>query len=250
MVSFWADHFDRQIMAKEVLPEIGRLSGSKGKVLEIGFMTYNIDDAERAFVNKSQWYFNELQSKLEMKSNPNSLIGPMHSLHQNPQNLHAFKVVYDYGVLGHTPIWWRNNSLNLHMEAYDKLLENNGFLFLKVDLEWPPTNFIWWPIIRNNLAKLLEPISSDCKGTTACKPKIRLKMAELDAGFEYTEGSLSSNFSTIATGCDAFCFTKWRYREDYKPSVNISKWNTFTDWHLLEGYGRKMKGPRRDFFIN
>jgi hypothetical protein len=244
---FWKQNFDRVIMNDEILPEIGRVVGSDGKVLEIGFEPYNRDDSSRASLRADQLFFNEIRPINEKTIN--LLPGVMSDLPENPKLRHSFDVVYDYGVLGHTPNWWRNETLNMHIEAYGKLLKNNGFAYIKVDLHWPDTNFIWWPKIRNNLALHLEPVSSDCRSTMSCAGWFRKKITDLDNGFTYVKGSTASTPNSRG-GCSAYCFTKWRYFEDYKPSGDNANWTTFTDWKSLPGYGFRKRTPNDPYFIN
>ena len=117
-------------------------------------------------------------------------------------------------------------------------------------MTWPPANPSWYPKIRDNLAKVLEPLSSSCRGPPSCSAKTRSMLATLDEGFQYAEGATPGNYSDsfAGMGCTAYCFTKWRNRDGYTPPPSIANQEKFTDWKSLPLYGKKKNG--KPMFIN
>jgi hypothetical protein len=221
----WNNGLDRLYIAGHVLPEIGRYVGD-GNVLEVGVMDYNVGDAKRANVSPKQWYFVDYFKRNVSPEHGTLHISSMDALLGDTTNVQKFRVIYDYGVLGFTPKKWGDYpaSVDKHIAAYPKLLETNGRMYLKFDLNWPRENIELWPEIRKKIAAVMEPVHSYLQMRSSCGQDFGGKLLQMEQDNHYTHGfryNFTAEGSAPARGCDCYLYTVWRNSLSSPNNTNV-----------------------------
>ena len=90
---------DRAYMRETMLPLAGRLAGTDGDVLDVGYMAFNADDAKLAHLLPERWFsVDPLPHAIDENRSGRLLIGTVAELAQ--QMARRFAVIIEYGVLG------------------------------------------------------------------------------------------------------------------------------------------------------
>ena len=151
---------DRAYMRETMLPLAGRLAGTDGDVLDVGYMAFNADDAKLAHLLPERWFsVDPLPHAIDENRSGRLLIGTVAELAQ--QTARRFAVIIEYGVLGCRGLQggWSDAERATHLAGLLQLLQPNGSLLLKADLHTMHEPSRVWQGIHATLEASLTRVS-------------------------------------------------------------------------------------------
>jgi len=224
----WSTHIDRRYMRETVFPEIGRLAGKSGAVLEVGYMPFNAHDHVFARVDPRQYYFVDPNPRNDFVNSSGTLLhGKMVDL--LPKQRHQFAVIIDYGVVGYKLselVDKEPQSVQAHLRAYHQLLTTEGTLFLKVDTgqgkdldgklgssrSTASRNIFYWKASVELLSRfMLELVSMEAQySANTCPDMLVTALANA------TSGQLRAVAPARANSCESYLYSRWKVKHQWR----------------------------------
>jgi hypothetical protein len=137
----WRRHIDRIFSISNLFPIIGRLAGTDGNVLEVGYERYNNHDARLAEVPASRWYNVDLYDygNCNQSYSGHLIIHPKGFLGLGKEYDRKFRVIYDNTLQFYANTTMRNqpvldgSTVVAHVDRYKELLQPGGWLIFRLD---------------------------------------------------------------------------------------------------------------------
>lgn len=191
-------------------PSVGSLVGDTGKVLSIGYESYNDIDHILANVSSDRWYIVDLRPQDIPRTVGIFIQGDLPLLIQSNEYHHNFSAIVDYGVLGFMPLTWKPEAIDAHIKSYSVLLKPNGLLFLKWDLFFPKTNADVWDKMKDKLQEELIPIRSYLQIDSRCSEEYKRRLISKQESVYWRNGfEVNYNWTGKKLACDAYLHTQW-----------------------------------------
>lgn len=215
--NIWENSIARLHFVNRVFSSIRKEVRSNGKVLEVGFMSFNANDCVRANVPCHNWYFVDPEIRVLDSQFGHMIIGTLDSVNMSQ----SFTSIFDAGVVGWKPSTWPPNAVKSHVTAFKKLLKPSGSLYLTFDFRPPPdpsANHKYWIMVRTMLLNDFSPKKLFLEVTPRCSEDFKRSLVDLDAKLKYTEGK-TINLNALPQsgldnlGCEGYIHTEWTLLE-------------------------------------
>lgn len=241
--NIWENSIARSHFMNRVFPAIKKQAGNDGKVLEVGYMSFNANDCVRASVPCNNWYFVDPEIRILDSKLGHLMAGTLDSLNMSE----SFVSIFDAGVVGWKPSTWPPNAVKSHVTAFGKLLKSGGTLYLTFDFRPPPdpsNNHDHWIMVRTMLLNDFQPMRLYLEVTPQCSQDFKNTLIGIDAEVEYVDGK-SINVDALPKsgldnfGCEAYIHTEWQLRgvQNVSPNRNTCPRDREGSWAIgmMEG---------------
>jgi hypothetical protein len=209
-LDIWTTYIDRHYMKDILYPKLREFVGPEGKVLSIGFESYNSIDRTLANISIENWFINDIREVSVPPTQGNFMLGDLPTVAKTKH--HFFKAIIDYGVLGFTPSKWSQEAIAAHIRSYSQLLEQDGRVFLKWDLFWPKENPQIWNQIHPQLEAHMIPHAAYLQADQRCPPQFKALITSKLHDVKWIHESYGFNWTGHKSHCDAYLHTVWRPR--------------------------------------
>lgn len=208
----WRLYIDRYYMKDILYPHVGKFVGSNGKVLSIGYEPYNNIDRTLARIEPENWYINDILQQSIPTTYGQFILGNLPKVAETKK--HFFRAIVDYGVLGFTPAKWPEGAVEAHIKSYGELLEPNGRVFLKWDMNWPKDNPEMWKKTLPLLQAHLIPYMGYLQGDQRCPSSFKKMLISSFHEVEWeSQAIISFNWTGVKTACDGYIHSEWKVRK-------------------------------------
>lgn len=209
-------HIDRYYMKKVIFPFISRMARKDNEdILEIGMEAGNVNDCIKIDVPCENFYINDIAFNFTMPPDRGSfLYGPFASLANNPKNIHKFRLIFDFGVLGFRTFVWKDEDILAHIMAYSKLLKPGGTLLLKWDMGFRVAeHWKYWKMVEGILKENLEFVGQHMLHNNLCGHVHQTKKEFKDHITPEYFGNFFNNSDyqvPLAHECEMFLLSHWK----------------------------------------
>ena len=209
----WNVELDRFYMKNIMLPYAGKLAGTGGKVLDVGYAQFNADDRRMAGISAAHWYFvDPSPDSSNIGDAGNLIVAKMQEVTAlKPALRRSFRVIIDYGVVGW--IMCQNvTACHAHIDHFWPLLDSGGVLLLKWDCK-SSEQIDWWAAARPRLERHFKLVKVEAVHAGPCDQTHLMRFQNIAGDSDYLK-HYHKGFRTDK--CQAYLMMEWHLHRKVK----------------------------------